>query len=88
MKIFTEPCTCDVCGGPGLARPDHRWANWFGGLCHTDSSVCAGYLKEQRDKLQRRERAIQEAEERLAAPDLAAPADPGPGAQPKKIVLQ
>jgi hypothetical protein len=79
MKIFTKPCTCDVCGGPGLARSDHSWANWLGGLRHTDLAVCAAYLKDQRNRLEQRERNVREAEERLAVSSQASPPpDPGP----------
>lgn len=67
MRIFTERCTCDVCGGPGLARPDHVWGSWFGGLRHNDPAVCAEYLEKRRKRLDKREKAVREAEARLAA---------------------
>lgn len=67
MKIFTEPCVCGVCGGPGVARPDHLGYNWLGMLRHTDPKVCAQYLQERANKLEERERKVREAEGRLAA---------------------
>lgn len=81
MKIFTEPCVCDVCGGPGLARPDHA-ISWFGGLRHTNPDVCAGYLREQREKLEEREKAVREAEERLAPAGAAEPSSGAPRPRP------
>ena len=63
MKIYTEPVTCSVCGGPGLARADHLWANWLGLVQHIDPIVCAENLRHQREELERRERVVQKIEE-------------------------
>jgi hypothetical protein len=59
MKIYTEPCTCSVCGGDGVALIG-TWT--WGELRHVDLAVCAENLRRQREDLERREQAVREIE--------------------------
>lgn len=59
MKIFAIPCTCEVCGGPGMARN----YGWF--QRHINPAVCAMYLEQRREELERREKVVREAESRM-----------------------
>lgn len=59
MKIFVIPCTCEVCGGPGMARN----YGWF--QRHIDPAVCAMYLQQRQEDLEKREKAIREEENRI-----------------------
>jgi len=63
MKIYTEPCTCSVCGGDGMARIG-TWT--WGELVHVDPAVCAENLRRQREDLERREQVVRKIEERTA----------------------
>lgn len=71
MRVYTEPCTCDVCGGPGLSKRGYAWLPGR----HTDPAVCAYYLKERAKELEERERKVRETEERLATTAKEADAD-------------
>jgi len=66
----SEPATCTVCGGEGMARPLDSWS-WF--LRHVDPSVCAANLRRRREELERREQAIADANvAKQTQPDIEA----------------
>lgn len=46
MQIYTQPVTCDICGGHGVARIADAASRWLGAeLAHTDPRICRDNLK-------------------------------------------
>ncbi len=52
MNPYQCPCTCNVCGGPGMTHVRNRASVWTVGtfFVHTNPQVCADYLAAQKER--------------------------------------
>lgn len=62
MNPFQFKATCSVCGGPGACTSKTLGAMFYSEVVHSDPRICSDYLADERDRLARAAKALQESQ--------------------------